>query len=237
MLVGLTLVGAALGPAASLADAASLPRCRVADKTTKLHARTDWARSLLDTTYRLPRAYRPVGMVAVSRAGLSGGGSIRRVALADLRALVKASRAARTRLAVESAYRSYATQVWTFAKWVRQGGINRALETSARPGHSEHQLGTTIDFKAVGGASPWHYADWGKTREGAWLRKNAWRFGFVMSYPKGKKSVTCYAYEPWHFRYVGKDLAKTVHDGGRTLRQVLWTLQTTPTPTPPDPDP
>ncbi|MGZ8501377.1 MAG: M15 family metallopeptidase [Candidatus Limnocylindrales bacterium] len=233
LLAGLILVGAALGPAVSPADAASPPRCRVADKMTKHHARADWARSLLDTTYRLPKTYRPVGLVAVSRAGLSGGGSIRRVALADLRAMVKASRGAGARLTVESAYRSYATQVWTFARWVREGGIASALETSARPGHSEHQLGTTLDFKAVGGASPWRYADWGKTREGAWLRKNAWRFGFVMSYPRGKKAVTCYAYEPWHFRYVGKDLARQVHDSRRTLRQVLWTLQTSPPPPPP----
>jgi zinc D-Ala-D-Ala carboxypeptidase len=238
LLVALTLVGTALGPAASVADAMALPRCRVGDKTTKFHARADWARSILDTTYRLPRTYRPVGMVASSRAGLSGGGTIRRVALADLRAMVKASRAAGARLAVESAYRSYATQVATFARWVHDGGTEQALATSARPGHSEHQLGTTLDFKAVGGRSPWRYADWGKTREGTWLRRNAWRFGFVMSYPKGKKSVTCYAYEPWHFRYVGKDLAKQVHDSGKALRQVLWTLQTTPPPTPmPTPTP
>ena len=240
LVVALTLVGVAIGPAASPADAASLPPCRVADTTTRLHARSDWARSLLDTTYRLPKAYRPGGMAAVSRARLSGGGSIRRLALADLRAMVRASRAAGARLAVESAYRSYAIQVASFARWVHEGGIGMALETSARPGHSEHQLGTTLDFKTVGGASPWHYPDWGKTREGAWLRKNAWRFGFVMSYPKGKKSVSCYAYEPWHYRYVGRDLARQVHDSGRALRQLLWTLQSTepPTPTPtPEPTP
>jgi D-alanyl-D-alanine carboxypeptidase len=238
LLVALTLAGATLGPSALPADAASLPRCRVADKITMHHARADWSRSLLDTTYRLPRTYRPVGMVPVSRAGLSGGGSIRRVALADLRAMVRASRGAAARLAVESAYRSYATQVWTFAKWVRQAGVGAALETSARPGHSEHQLGTTIDFKSVGGAAAWHYSDWGKTREGAWLRKNAWRFGFVMSYPKGKTPVTCYAYEPWHFRYVGRELARRVHDSRKTLRQVLWTLQSSPAPTPtPSPSP
>ena len=237
------LVGTALGPAASLTDAATLPKCRVADVVTKHHAPSDWARSLLDTTYRLPKSYRPVGLVSVSRARLSGGGSIRRLALADLRALVRASRAAGARLAVESAYRSYATQVWTFHRWVREGGLANALETSARPGHSEHQLGTAIDFKTVGAASPWHWSDWGRTREGAWLRSNAWRYGFVMSYPRGKKPVTCYAYEPWHYRYVGRDLARQVHDSRRTLRQVLWTQQTspaataTPTPSPAPTDP
>ncbi len=238
LLVALSLVGAALGPGASLADATALPQCRVADTLTRFHERGDWARSLLDTTYRLRKTYRPTGLVAVSRAGLSGGGSIRRVALADLRAMVKSARGAGARLAVESAYRSYGTQVTTFAYWVRVGGLASALATSARPGHSEHQLGTALDFKAVGGASPWRHADWGKTREGAWLRKNAWRFGFVLSYPKAKKSVTCYSYEAWHYRYVGKDRARQVHDSGKTLRQVLWALQTTPPPTPtPTPEP
>ena len=233
------LLATALGPAAGPTDAAApLPRCRVADVITKYHARSDWARSLLDTAYRLPKSYRPVGMVSVRVAGLSGGGSVRRVVLADLRAMVRASRMAGARLAVESPYRSYATQVWTFAHWVRVGGAGAALETSARPGHSEHQLGTTIDFRSVGGGNPWFYRDWGRSREGAWLARNAWKYGFVMSYPKGRKSVTCYAYEPWHYRYVGRDLAKQVHVSGRTLRQVLWANQTAPPPTPtPTPTP
>jgi D-alanyl-D-alanine carboxypeptidase len=242
------LLGTTLGPWAASTDAATaLPKCRVADVTTKYRARSDWARSLLDTTYRLPGSYRPVGMVSVRAVGLSGGGSIRRVALTDLRALVRASRKAGVRLAVESAYRSYATQVWTFAHWVRVGGAGAALESSARPGHSEHQLGTTIDFRSVGGGSPWLYRDWGRTPEGRWLARNAWKYGFVMSYPMGKSAVTCYIYEPWHYRYVGRDLAIEVHDSGRTLRQVLWALPTstpteeptaTPNPTPsPSPTP
>ena len=233
----LVLVVVSLGVTVGPADAAAaLPRCRIADKLTKLHARSDWDRTLLDTTYRLPKGYRPVGMISVRSAGLPGGGSIRRVALKDLRALVRASRKAGVRLAAESTYRSYATQVWTFAKWVHLGGPAAALESSARPGHSEHQLGTTIDFKTIGGPAPWT-SDWGRTREGAWLKKNAWRFGFVMSYPAGKKSVTCYRYEPWHFRYVGKDIATRVHDSGKTLRQVLWQLQTAPVVPPPTPTP
>ena len=91
----------------------------------------------------------------------------------------------------------------TFAYWVRVSGYAAALRSSARAGHSEHQLGTTLDFRSYGGSAPWNYADWGTTKAGAWLRNNAWRYGFVMSYPKGKTSVTCYAYEPWHYRYVG----------------------------------
>ena len=225
------LVVAALGPAASIADATSLPKCRIGDVITKYHARSDWARSLLDTRYRLPKAYKPVGLVAVSRAGLSGGGSVRKVALTDLRAMVKASRRAGARLAVESAYRSYATQVWTFAHWVREGGIDNALESSARPGHSSTSSGRRSTSRPS--EAPRRGAGrLGRTREGGWLARNAWKYGFVMSYPKGKTSVTCYRYEPWHYRYVGRELAQRVHDSHKTLRQVLWALQTSPDPTP-----
>ncbi len=237
VVAALGVIAATFGPAASVADASAPPACRIADVTTKLHNRADWSRTVLDTTFRLPKAYRPVGMARVRSAGLSGSGSIRRVAVADLKAMVHASRVAGLRLAVRSAYRSYQTQVWTFAKWVHSGGIGTALDTSARPGHSEHQLGTAIDFIRAGGTPPWLVRDWARTREGAWLSRNAWRYGWVMSYPKGRKAATCYAYEPWHYRYVGRDIARQVHDSGRTLRQILWTLQTEPPAPSPSPSP
>ncbi len=232
IVAALAILGGSFAFETSDAEAGSLPACRIADVMTKWSAPADWQRTLVDTTYRVRRSYRPSGLVSISSAGLSGGGSIRRIALADLRAMVRSSRIAGARLAVESAYRSYSTQVWTFAYWVRVGGRASALATSARPGHSEHQLGVVIDFKTSGGAAPWRYADWARTREGAWLARNAWRYGFVMSYPAGKRSVTCYAYEPWHYRYVGRAIAKQIHDSRRTVRQALWSLQDPPVPTP-----
>ena len=119
--------------------------------------------------------------------------------------------------------------------WTRVSGYLAALKSSARAGHSEHQLGTTIDFRSYGGSAPWYYADWGKTRAVRGSRKNAWRYGFVMTYPKNKISVTCYAYEPWHYRYVGRNRAAAIRASGLTLREYLWRQQTTParpTPTP-----
>jgi D-alanyl-D-alanine carboxypeptidase len=138
---------------------------------------------------------------------------------------------------VQSAFRSYATQKSTFAYWVRVHGYPTALKESARAGHSEHQLGTTLDFRSYGGRAPWDYTDWATTKAGAWLKANAWKYGFVMSYPKGKTTVTCYRYEPWHYRYVGRTRARTIRNSSLTLRQFLWREQNpapapTPTPTP-----
>ena len=148
--------------------------------------------------------------------------------IADLKAMAKAARAAGARLSVQSAYRSYATQKETFDYWVRLHGYAYALKESARAGHSEHQLGTSLDFRSYGGPAPWDVTDWATTKAGKWMKANAWKYGFIMAYPKGKTDVTCYMYEPWHYRYVGRDRANWVRASGLTLRQFIWAEQTRP---------
>ena len=227
-----------LAATASTNAATALPACRVADTLAKHRSYSDWPRSLLDQRYRLSSGYAPADRRSTADARLNSGYSVRRHVIADLRAMASAARSAGARLAVHSAYRSYATQKATFAYWVRLHGYAIALKESARAGHSEHQLGTTLDFRSYGGAAPWNYRDWATTKAGAWLKANAWRYGFVMSYPKGKSAVTCYTYEPWHYRYVGRAKAKLIRASGLTLREYLWREQTTPTPTPtPSPTP
>ena len=229
------------GIAATSASAATpLPPCKVADVLTKYRGYVHWHRSLLDLTYRLSSAYYPGDMRSTSYAGLNGGYSVRKHVIADLKAMASAARAAGARFVVQSAFRSYTTQKSTFAYWVRLHGYAFALTESARAGHSEHQLGTTVDLRAYGGAAPWNYSgDWATTKVGAWLKRNSWKYGFVMSYPKGRSAVTCYQYEPWHFRYLGRTRARAVQLSGLTLREFLWreqnpspTPSATPTPTP-----
>lgn len=234
---------------ASVSAAGPAPSCKVADTLTKHRTLADWRRSLLDSQLRLSSKYKPTSLRSTAGAGLNGGYKVRSFVIADLKAMATAARKARARFSVQSAYRSYATQKSTFAFWVDAHGYERALTESARAGHSEHQLGTTLDLRSYGGRAPWDYADWGKTRAGTWLRKNSWKYGFVLSYPKGKDAITCYDYEPWHFRYVGRTVAKQVHASGLTLREFLWvrqypapppTAEPTPTPDPtptPTPDP
>ncbi len=228
----LLLVALTTGLAATASAASGLPPCRVAETITKHRATSDWDRTLVDQTYRVSAGYAPTDVRSTSYAGLSGGHVVRRHVIADLKAMATAARAAGARFVVQSAYRSHSTQRSTFAYWVRVDGYAKASQESARAGHSEHQLGTALDLRSYGGSAPWYHRDWGTTKAGAWLRANAWRFGFVMSYPKGKSAVTCYAYEPWHYRYVGRARAATIKASGLTLREFLWTEQTAPTPTP-----
>jgi zinc D-Ala-D-Ala carboxypeptidase len=199
-----------------------LPTCAYLDLPATRAAFVDWGTTVLDTVFALSRAYALPDLVDTSRAGLNGGHLVRSLAVADLAAMVAAAKAAGAHLAVQSAYRSYGSQVATFNGWVQKVGYQAALRVSARPGHSEHQLGTAIDFRSVSGPSPWSIPDWAITTEGAWMTANSWRYGWVLSYPRGASAVSCYTYEPWHFRYVGRAIAQAIHDSGATERAWLW---------------
>ncbi len=219
----------ALAPSAGIANTGSPPAVRTAsgavivrDILTEHRRYLDWHLSLLDPIYRLASTYAPSDLTSVGNAGIAGYGTVRRHVLYDLRALDRAARVAGIRLRVVSAYRSYARQKQVFDYWVARSGYSTALRYSARAGHSEHQLGTSLDFSFVGGRDPWDYADFAYTKAGAWLKSNAWRYGFVLSYPKGAERLTGYAYEPWHFRYFGRTLAARQRASGLVPRYWLW---------------
>jgi D-alanyl-D-alanine carboxypeptidase len=211
-------------PSPSNPTATNPPACRTADVTTRYPAYTAFQKTLLDWIYRLPSTYAPRDLTSVSKAGLTGSGSVRKLLIPDLTAMAKAARAAGARLAVQSAYRSYSTQVGVFNSWARQIGYAQAIIGSARPGHSEHQLGTVIDFKSYGGGAPWSLGgyDWATSKAGRWMMNNAWKYGFVLSYPKNMASRVCYGYEPWHYRYYGRAIAAAIHSSGLTPRYWLW---------------
>ncbi len=198
------------------------PPCSYQDILTSRQAYEQHAITLLDTTYMLPSWYAPGDLVDSSAAGLNGGYLVRSIVAGPLAAMAADAAAAGAPLQLVSAYRSYQTQAATFQHWVNVGGYQHALLTSARAGHSEHQLGTTIDVTSAGGAAPWDYVDWAATPAGAWMAANAWKYGFVMTYPPGAQATSCYSYEPWHYRYVGTEIAAALYGSGITLRQAIW---------------
>ena len=210
---------------ASAQSSAQLPKCRYDDVATPHQDYADWPYTLLDTIYKLPESYAPQDLTSISEAGFVSELQMRSLVLGDLSALAQAASEAGHPIAVQSAYRSYDYQIGTFNYWVAQQGLERARKLSARPGHSEHQLGTALDFRSEDGPPAWDLDDWAQTPAGAWIVANAWRYGFIMSYPKGEEAVTCYAYEPWHYRYVGREVAQEVQGSGLTLREWLWQHQ------------
>lgn len=224
----LLAAGMLVTPAISPPTAAAvgpLPDCRLDDVLTEPRGYDDWATTLVDWNLTLGPKYRPPDLISVREAGVAGGGYVRAVAIDDLQAMGDAARANGTPLVAFSPFRGYKQQVALFngyAGWTgkKYTNFDDAITFSARPGHSEHQTGVTIDFVAVGDTGL--TSNWEVTRTGAWMAKNAWQYGWLMSYPKGKDALACYHYEPWHYRYVGRDLAAKIHDSGLTIREYLW---------------
>lgn len=121
-------------------------------------------------------------------------------------------------LKVVSAYRSYERQTQIYNNNVKTRGEDKTNKVSAMPGSSEHQTGLAIDVSAdsVGCTIEESFA---RSAEGKWLKKNCYKYGFIIRYPKNKSKITGYSYEPWHIRYVGKNLAKYLKKNKLTLEE------------------
>lgn len=203
------------------------PPCEYLDEPSVYAREDDWLRTIVDPIYALPEQYLPPDLVPASEANYSAEFQIRELIAEDLNAMRNAIlEAGLPEVALLAAYRSIEDQADLFARREQEMGF-AAAEGTARPGHSEHHLGTTIDVRPIGASDV--DQSFGDTPTGRWLEENSWRYGFVLSYPRGKSDVTCYKYEPWHFRYVGRDLAARVERSGLTLREYLWHWEVTGT--------
>lgn len=120
-----------------------------------------------------------------------------------------------------STFRSYDYQVELYDRYVARDGQAAADRYSARPGYSEHQTGLAFDIGEVGNEADWASNRFGQTPAGKWVNENAHRYGFILRYPEGKEHITGYMHESWHFRYVGKEIAKEIHEKGITLEEYL----------------
>ncbi len=126
-----------------------------------------------------------------------------------------------------SGYRSYSLQDRIFQYQIKRhnGSEEEANRISARPGESEHQTGLAMDIsaKSVDFKLNQTFAD---TAEGQWLAENCAEYGFILRYLKGKEAITGYQYEPWHFRYVGVELAEMIMSEETTLEEFFMNLST-----------
>ena len=120
-------------------------------------------------------------------------------------------------LIVDSGYRSYDYQQVVLNALIKEKG-DEAYKLVALPGASEHQTGLAVDFAYYENGV---YNDDVKEddKEAIWLKNNCWKYGFILRYPKGKENITGYNFEPWHFRFVGLELAKKIYDEDLTLEE------------------
>ena len=199
------------------ADSDTPPVCSPGDDVVEQDPLEDWRTVVVDPGHRLPRDFEPSDLVDVGAAGFeSTGDTVRQIVVGDLAALRQAAEANGTPFIVVSAFRSYDHQQRLFDNQVDQVGEAQAETSTALPGHSEHQLGTTIDILDPRSAELTQA--FATTPVGRWVAAHAHQYGFVMSYPDEARDQTCYDFEPWHLRYVGRETAQRIHDSGRTPR-------------------
>jgi len=175
-----------------------------------------------------PTDYAPADLVSVPVTAVNP--PLLRKAASDAVVAMFAAYTAETGLGMQSqsAYRSYGVQVSVYNGWVAKLGQAGADKTSARPGHSEHQTGLSIDVSAVPATCALQ-ACFATTPQGLWLAANAWKYGFTLRYPDGKTPITGYEFEPWHYRYVGLELAAELHSTGIQTLEEFFGLPAAPT--------
>jgi zinc D-Ala-D-Ala carboxypeptidase len=207
------------------------PAAELSKETTRKPSTSETCNDLgvlVDRSHPLPSEYAPGDLVPLQDYGVSASdsGMLRREAAEHLGHLVKAAAAAGEELEVASAYRSYEEQRRSHKRSMRVFGAE-AGRMSATPGHSQHQLGTAVDFtNAAAGHQVTRY--FGRTTAYRWLERHAWEYGFVLAYPQGKEEQTGYRWEPWHYRFVGVRDAERLEESNLSLQEFLEGAGTTP---------
>ena len=148
---------------------------------------------IANKTYSLPSTYNP--------------GGITDEVMSAFNKMAADAKSVGLNIFIASGFRSYDIQTTLYNNYVARDGKTEADTYSARPGHSEHQSGLAFDLNLVD-------ESFENTNEGKWLNSNAYRFGFILRYPKGKTNETGYIYESWHYRYVGEELATKLYNNG-----------------------
>jgi len=175
---------------------------------------------LVNKQYKLPSSYAPKDLVKASKSGIRRGENyyLRSIVIPDLTRMITDAKSEGVDLSIVSGYRSYQTQIDTYNYWLKMNNGNTSLVDtfSARAGHSQHQLGTAIDFSTneIGDKLGDEFSN---TKASKWLSQNAYKYGFVISYPKGYENITGYKHESWHYRYIGVENAQNMINSRKIL--------------------
>ena len=168
---------------------------------------------LVNKYYYLTEDYEPNDLVTLDSAYNMGlNNKMRKEAAEKFMEMSNAALLDNITIKNASGYRSYQYQANLYTNYVKRDGVEAADKYSARPGHSEHQTGLTTDINIINDSFE-------KTPAFRWLQENAYKYGFILRFPKDKEYMTGYKYEPWHYRYVGVNVALQMYDEDLTLEE------------------
>nr|WP_315020306.1 M15 family metallopeptidase [uncultured Aminipila sp.] len=195
-------------------------------KNSSLHNKNDWNLILVNTWNKLPVDFN----IEVTK--LKNGQSVDKRIYPELQAMLDDARAEGLSPVICSSFRTMEKQQSLFDnqvnKYISRGySIEQAKIESGKwvaiPGTSEHQAGLAVDIVAL--SNQVLNKEQEKSAEQKWLMKNCYKYGFILRYPSDKSEITGIGYEPWHYRYVGKDVAKEIMDNGICLEEYLQSLK------------
>lgn len=159
---------------------------------------------LVNKFYQLPSNYIPNDLVTIE-ATYGTWGQLRKEAYEQFKKMHHDALKDNLKLIILSPFREYDRQKRIYEDFVKSRGQEQADRISARPGHSEHQTGLTIDVNLI-------EDKFKTTPEFKWLQNNAHKYGYILRYPEGLSHITGYNFEPWHYRYVGVEVATEIHN-------------------------
>ena len=204
------------------AEAPASGTAREEEKGPAFPEAEDWQILLVNPWNEIPEDYK------VTLKALPDGQKVDERAYEDLNAMLNACREAGLRPKVCSAYRTQAKQTYLYNNKIarlRNAGYSKAAAQEeagrwvARPGTSEHQLGLALDIVSQSYQALTKKQE--QTKEQKWLMEHCWEYGFILRYPNDKSEITGIGYEPWHYRYVGKDVALDIRDSGLCMEEYL----------------
>ncbi len=165
---------------------------------------------LVNKYNKLDEDYVPEDLVEVEN-----GKYMRREAAEEMKSMINDLKSTGLYIQAQSGYRSYSYQEELYEGYVEKNGQKAADAESAKAGHSEHQTGLAMDLSIDGTLDE----SFGDTPQFDWLSDNAYKYGYILRYKKDKVYMTGYAYEPWHYRYVGVEAATIIHNEDITYEE------------------
>ena len=170
---------------------------------------------IVNKFYHLTENYTPDNLEDISTTFAYDDNSATKEVIEAFKKMWQSAKSDDMNLIVTSSYRDYASQEKLWDSYANKNGEEWADSFAARPGYSEHQTGLALDIVTYNSTMD----NFDDSPEAKWLKENAYKYGFILRYPKGKEDLTGYDYEPWHYRYVGVDVAKQIHEEDITYEE------------------
>lgn len=184
-------------------------------KNIKIITKPECIDVIVNKQYQLPKDYIPSDLELIDSNFSENNKYLRKIAKNNFENMCKDAKKLGFNIIAVSGYRSYQYQEKLYNNYIFEKGLEYADKCSARCGHSEHQTGLAVDISDKSG----DYDNFEDTKEFIWVKDNAYKYGFILRYPKDTINITGFKYEPWHYRYVGKNIAKYIFDNKITFEE------------------